>query len=483
MGGKAAAWVVLVLASATAAAAAEELRLPGAVGPCPAWLKDDAPFDVGTFFAQPRAEEDAAPLYLEALAEFGPDLEATLEAAGRAPVAGTKGRQERILALFAAIGRDADPADPEAVDALLAELDEGFRKLADAQRRPACVFKTGLGYDALLPHAQQARQVARAATLRAWRGADAGEIDRPIGDLEMTLRLARDLGPRGGAIVQLVSAAMDGQVFNNAVPLLLDSRGLRVEHCDRLIAAMGRHEAAGVDRFQTGVKAEYVALRTTLRLLRENRRAVAGPGGRAVDEKVTPLQAAEALDALMSPEDRRTDPRGLAVLIRAHGPWWDREREVMDDFTRTMLSPAASRYADRARLHDELMAKHLGGRFPRSPWVCQLLIPDYKLLALTAARGECYNRAARARVAIARWRLTHGGADPVDLAAACREAGLPGTPADPFGDGPLGTASVDGTLVVYSVGPDGVDDRGLKDSNLGREPLGDLIFAAPAAPR
>jgi hypothetical protein len=51
-----------------------EPRLPGAVEKAPEWLKD-APFDVAKFFEMPPASQNAAPLYLEALFEFGTEME------------------------------------------------------------------------------------------------------------------------------------------------------------------------------------------------------------------------------------------------------------------------------------------------------------------------------------------------------------------------------------------------------------------------
>ena len=49
--------------------------LPAAVTQPPPWLGNDAPFDIDAFFAAPPPEENAAPRYLEALFEFGPQVE------------------------------------------------------------------------------------------------------------------------------------------------------------------------------------------------------------------------------------------------------------------------------------------------------------------------------------------------------------------------------------------------------------------------
>ena len=49
-------------------------RLPGAVTKAPDWIGDDAPFDVKKYFAAVPRDRNAAPLYLDALFEFGSEV-------------------------------------------------------------------------------------------------------------------------------------------------------------------------------------------------------------------------------------------------------------------------------------------------------------------------------------------------------------------------------------------------------------------------
>jgi hypothetical protein len=49
-------------------------RLPGAVTKAPDWIGTDAPFDVSRFFAPVPGDRNAAPLYLDALFEFGAEM-------------------------------------------------------------------------------------------------------------------------------------------------------------------------------------------------------------------------------------------------------------------------------------------------------------------------------------------------------------------------------------------------------------------------
>jgi hypothetical protein len=66
------------------------------------------------------------------------------------------------------------------------------------------------------------------------------------------------------------------------------------------------------------------------------------------------------------------------------------------------------------------------------------------------------------------------------LADLCAAAGLERVPVHAYtNSSPLRMAQVGGRTVIYSVGPDGVDDGGLKDADMGRNPDGDFLFRLP----
>ncbi len=469
-----------------AAGQVAEPRLPDAVTSCPAWLKSGAPFDMAAFFAEPPAGKNAAPLYFPAFAEFGPEVDACLpppeKGPGRIPEAAD--RAKRINELYGAMEKTPESLDRKALDALIAELNDGYRKLAGAQRRPECVFAAGLSTQALLPHGQAARTVARAISLRIFRDAEKGNLERAIPDLAMILRLSRDLRPRGYAIMQLVSGAIDGVAFLQSLPAILRSPKLKVDHCDRLIALLREHDA-GLDRFVTGSKAEYVMQRAFLRACQEKRLAQAGPDGRPVDKLLSITDAARLVVTTVEMGSRdqvklgQDTAAGVEVLLRAHTPSWPKERRALDEIAKAMTAPGPVLYADRVAQFEALKAKHLGGRIPDSLWVAQACVPPYDTQANSIARVDAYGRASLGLVAIRRWQLAHGGESPASFEAACKEAGLPAVPVDPFSLAPMKAAVIDGRPVVYSIGPDGVDDKGRNDSDLGRRPQGDLVFRLP----
>jgi hypothetical protein len=263
---------------------AEPRKLPGAPSrapalPCfpdaltepPAWIGPEVPFDVTKFLDAPSPEENAAPLYLDALFEFGSETSFCFCHQGESPQSDTKRRMQiadqrcqEYLRFDEAWQKDPASVDLAAVDAWLQGYETGFEKLARAQRRPACAFETGVGLASLLPHAQAARQVARVAEWRIRRDLARGDFERPIQAVEMVLRLSRDLRPRGHEVCQLVSVSLDVACCQQMVPAILTAPRITAQHCDRLSAALARHEAEARDPFLEATRVHYIVDRTAL---------------------------------------------------------------------------------------------------------------------------------------------------------------------------------------------------------------------------
>ena len=239
--------------------------LPGAVGEPPRWLEGPAPIDIAAFFAAPPPEENAAPRYLDALFEFGRYVEVCFpEGADRqSRAAAVEQRLARFFPVFQSWSKDPSSVPAATIDAVVSEFDTGFRKLDWAQQRPRCVFQTGIGATARIPHAQVVSNVIRVARLKVNRELERGELDAAVRDLARVLRLTRDLLPRGVMITGIVSASADRGATEGVVLPLLTSKGLTVEHCDRILALLLEHEARSVDAYSEGLRAEYVSNRAT----------------------------------------------------------------------------------------------------------------------------------------------------------------------------------------------------------------------------
>ena len=412
-------------------------RLPGAVTKAPDWIGTEAPFDVARFFDAPPRERNVAPLYLDALFEFdpgmaicfpeGPERERRRQAA--------EDRVRRHVELDRAIRSDPVAVQPEQVDAVITMYESGFRKLAEAQRRDRCVFEPGLGSDAPLPHAHAARQVARIASLRVRRAVERGDFDAAIGDVEAVLRLVRDLGPRGAMIHHLFAAAITQVACLDLVKTILADPGLRVDHCDRLLKAFLNHEAGWRDDYVEGLRGEYVIGRIEIRKLLQRQASAAGP----------------------------RSPADLARVVLD-----------MNDFYRTLLELDGLPYAARLGKISALKNPQVA-----DPWSRMLELLRPALLSFTQQSGRrvASVRATECLIVMRRWQLMHRGL-PRALLVAAREAGLKAVPIDPYDGRPMRVAVVEGQSAVYSIGKDGRDDGGRKDSRYDTQP-GDLIYRLP----
>ena len=89
----------------------------------------------------------------------------------------------------------------------------------------------------------------------------------------------------------------------------------------------------------------------------------------------------------------------------------------------------------------------------------------------TFARFQATDACAQTAVAATRYRLDHGKL-PDNLNALVPKY-LPAIPTDPFDGHPLRLAIKENKWIVYSVGPDEVDDGGVERDATGK---GDIIF-------
>ncbi len=492
--------VAWVWAGSLAFAAGGLPSLPGAVAKPPAWLVADAPFDVAAFFNATKDTENAAPLYLDALFEFDPSLQKCFpEGPARdRRVKAAEGRRTAFLAAFQAFQADPKSVAADTIDAAIRPYDEGFRKLALAQRRPRCVFVTGIDFSALLPHAQAARDVARVASLRVQQAVAKGDFPSAVGDVKMTLRLSRDLRPRGYLIVQLVAGSIDQVVMGEMVPAILAGPGLKAKDCKALMADLKEHESRSTDGFVEGLRGEYVEARTTLRALIHDQAGLAArlgvvsgkPGDSLVLEFAQPtLKGGLAPDSKVKPaapsavppkpvEAPEPWPADLDARVAKSSPGEERRAVLaLSAYYRDMLAtagvPAVGRVAKIGAIDKGEWSKGAGllGR------VFKGMTPAVGAAAVADGRVVADRRATACVVALRFWELAHGPA-PGDLVEALKASGVSRVPIDPFDGKPLRLAVVEGRPVVYSVGKDGTDEGGRIDSEMDRK-AGDLVFRLP----
>jgi hypothetical protein len=100
-------------------------------------------------------------------------------------------------------------------------------------------------------------------------------------------------------------------------------------------------------------------------------------------------------------------------------------------------------------------------KLPRDVIHLKLLLPSLSRVADAQRRRHAHVRCMAVALAVERYRRTHG--DWPKSLAQLTPGLLPEVPADPYDGRPLRYLPVEDGVVVYSVGPDGRDDRGRFD--------------------
>jgi hypothetical protein len=449
--------------------------LPGGVARAPDWLKSGAPFDVAKFLAPPPAERNAATPYLVALLEFVPELAEILPPGTERDRrrAAVKERLDRFMPEYEAFGQNADALPDDRLDEAIKPFEEGFHKIILAQRRPECMFVTAIDASTPLPHVQGTRTVIRVAQLRIARDLRRGDVNAAIDDVATCLHLSRDLRRRGVLIAQLVSISLESFVEITIMPGILASPDLQAKDCDRLLQVLQEHEAKGLDRRRESLKAEYVLARSMVRDLSGRNAEVAGP-------RLAELRRTTAAALLTDFETgQAAKPEDLEQFVKQVGRVSAKDYQAVNEalghcfkvLDGLMDRPFAERIARAERYDREQPADRLATRFVHD------LVEHSVNLDRLVTRNLAQHRGTACLVALRRAEVA-GGSAPGSLAEAARAAKLPGVPIDPFDGQPLRLTRVDGRPVVYSIGKDGRDDRGLINSRMDSVP-GDLVLRLP----
>jgi hypothetical protein len=236
-------------------------------------------------------------------------------------------------------------------------------------------------------------------------------------------------------ITQLVAVAMTQVACAQMLDRILAGPGLRVEHCDRLLGMLLDHEASAADGYAEGLRAEYVTIRFEL-----------------------------AEMARQQPKRDEVKWRGeLARAVRG-----------LNDGYRIMLDLDELPFA--RRLEKLAAVKIAPGNDPFSR-ALRTIEPSWEPFAKAIGRMNATVRASECMVVMRRWQLTHRGL-PRALTLAVKEAGLKAIPTDPYDGQPMRVALLGTPRVIYSVGQDGRDDGGQKDSRYDTQP-GDLVYRMP----
>jgi hypothetical protein len=319
--------------------------------------------------------------------------------------------------------------------------------------------------------------VARAIACRTWRDLDRGDFERPIEGVETVLRLSRDLRPRGLIVCQLVSVVLDGICFSDIVPQILTAEGVEVEHCDRLLATLTRHEAEGIDPLPTAIRGEYLWMRMFLHDV-EHHTGFLDPRvsrGRQMAEFFAWLQEMD--------EEKPVDAKALDKAARKIEGFlaktdFQRQVRIVNRWYHTATGMFGAPLRDQEKVAADL--EEMSQTAGRNKDLIALVMAYPPTFLRAFAKQQACHRGTQCLIALRRWQLEHDTLPP-DLTTVVKAAGMQQVPIDPYSHQPFRMTTIEGQPVIYSVGGDGKDDKGLLEWDLmPKEPRGDILFRLPA---
>jgi hypothetical protein len=295
----------------------------------------------------------------------------------------------------------------------------------------------------LLPTIQYSRTVANLTSLEATRLAEAGDATGALRAVRACLNVARSTGDEPFLIVMLVRIAIDT---------------IAVQKLERVLGQCEAAREADLVAMQAALEAEAAVPRLPMALR----------GERAGTIKLC--------DAIM---------RGDVNIATLNGGQAGGVGRVMGDAAGDLLARQAR--PEMLRIYTELIKVAEG---PPATWddefdareaqikgggvLTRLLMPAVMKVAQAEVRCQATLRTAAAALAAERFRLKHGRW-PADLAELISVGLSTGTSTDPYTGDRLRLVRGPAGVVIYSVGPDRVDDGGAPLKR-GLKQTGDIAF-------
>jgi hypothetical protein len=453
-----------------ASAGASPTSSGASVDSVPAWAgqRADEPIDVKAFLTS-RAElrDNTAPLYLSALRLICGDLADPADAPLEAEIAQLADVEKLAAGTIA----------PQQIDDVLTRAAVAVDLIDTAQRKPKCVFVTGLRADSVMPHLVALQTVSRLAVLQLRQAETTGDFKQTETAVQRSLRISSDIQPRGPVVGQLVSMAIEQKTLDSIQRLTLADSRLTVAQVDRLMELLQTHQRQVSERVQEGLKVEFICSRNCIEDLQTGRLTLdeivelLGGASKSSREPVSPGPAKLNYEAEIAACNNLYQLAMAAATTPVAGPInltefrqeLDRHKAKIDAF---QLLVASTPPAERTKLFGRAPAFTIG-----------IWVSSVEPLIQANCRTAAHLAATQMLLALRRYEIVHSRM-PNSLQTAAAETILKTVPTDPFDGQPLRWTIVAGTPTVYSVGQDGKDDRGEADWDFGRQP-GDYRFVLP----
>jgi hypothetical protein len=260
--------------------------------------------------------------------------------------------------------------------------------------------------------------------------------------------------------------------FEYLIKPVLRHPDVSAAHCDQVISLLEDHRIKAIDGWAEALKEQYIVQRLLLHDLAarpaNSRASVKSPR----DEEIAMLMRSSPD---MGDDLKKFQASIKADLNRASAQDYARAAARLARLYRDLLATTKLPFPDRYSRAEAIIAA-----FPRDTGPERAIVLTFPthigFFTNTQAQAEAWVVGIQALAAARRWQVVHKTV-PNDLAEACREANLPGIPADPYTNGqPLRYAVSNGAPFVACVGPDGVDDSALAAAGQKTE-HGDLVLS------
>ncbi len=346
-----------------------------------------------------------------------------------------------------------DPSSP-AVAGVLDRQATTLRLLREASAMPGCRFEHDYAHPSismLLPELAQCRTAARLLAVAARRDAITGNASQAIGDLNALFRVARAAGSDPVIVCGLVQIGIDALGVKTLEAILPhvsradELKRLRIGDIDAP-RREARRSLTGEEAFGLSIFSDLASGRLTITTLMDDAR----PHGPNPDNaEIPPIPM--LLRIFVMPSD-----------VQAYKQYLERCREqVQEPFTPTTIQQASDG-STKASRHGVLTS---------------IVVPALQKYLERVAMDEALRATALTGIAIARYRLDHGGAFPAKLDALVPQY-LDDMPLDPFDGHPLRLVVRNDEALIYSIGPDLKDDGGAPLDD--QKKTGDMVFTVKA---
>ncbi len=332
------------------------------------------------------------------------------------------------------------PATLAEADEILSRHKEDFRLLEEGSLRPACRFPVNweAGYAALFPHQARARAAARFLLAKALADARHGRSGEALKDVTILVRLSNHLSAEPTLIAQLVRTAIISMLLQD-LPKILEAAPPNAQENRALYDLLARMDLTGP--FVRAMEGERCKGRWGFDYLSRN-----------------PKEITAVL--------RLSETTGRSFRYERLRFFWPVLRVIWEPFLKLdevyYLRYMQAQIALAAAPYDPDRYQRLEDRLSHTPWyafLSRIAAPVFSRAHVSQGRLAATVELMQAALALRDYQSEHG-AYPQSL-QELQERGGWEIPNDPFSGKPFIYRREGKGYLIYSVGPNLVDDGGI----------------------